>query len=298
MPFIPLTIEHRPIFRDFEKKFPLLGSDPNFTNMFIWMNYYHFRWAQQADSLCVIASPQGARNFSFAPLGDFTDLKAWDLILDNMEDPYFSRVPDHIAKFIIEKRPNWSVVPDRDNSDYIYLGDKLRTLSGRAMHQKKNHFNYFRQNYNHTTLPITPSLFDELLEVEDKWLTLKLERGGEGSQFTMEKEAIHNILSNFQTLEVKGVAVKVDGRIEAFSIGEMLSEDTAVVHVEKGNPEIRGIYVALCSAFCSLIYPEATYINREQDLGLPGLRRSKESLKPLRLVDKFHIEPIKPSAIG
>ncbi|MDR1677333.1 MAG: phosphatidylglycerol lysyltransferase domain-containing protein, partial [Deltaproteobacteria bacterium] len=83
----------------------------------------------------------------------------------------------------------------------------------------------------------------------------------------------------------------VDGRIEAFSLGESLSPDTALIHVEKGSPGIRGIYVALCSNFCRAAFSDKIYINREQDLGLPGLRWSKESLKPDHMRKKFNIWP-------
>jgi hypothetical protein len=291
MPFKTLTLDDGPLFREFEKKYPLMGSDANFTNMFIWMNYYGFTWTREGDSLLVKASPKEAEGFCFPPLGDYSNLKAWDVMAESMEKPLFSRVPEKIADFIKKERPSWSVLPDRDNDDYVYLNEKLKTLSGRSMHQKKNHYNYFRQNFNHTLEPITPELFEELVAVEDKWLVSKLEKGVSESHLIMEKEAIHTTLTHFDALGVKGLAVKVDGAIEAFSIGEALNDDTIVVHVEKGNPEIRGVYVALCSNFCNLIFPDAKYVNREQDLGLPGLRRSKESLKPFDMVRKFRVIP-------
>jgi hypothetical protein len=105
----------------------------------------------------------------------------------------------------------------------------------------------------------------------------------------MEKRAVHLLLANLEALCLQGMAIRIDGRIEGFTLGEPLNEDTALIHVEKGNPLIRGIYVALCSQFCRRYYSHLTYINREQDLGLPGLRFSKESLKPDHMVQKFVI---------
>jgi hypothetical protein len=125
----------------------------------------------------------------------------------------------------------------------------------------------------------------------ERWLSYKLEQGWKDSHLTMEKEAISNILAEYDALGVGGLAIRVNGKIEAFSIGEMLNDDTMVVHVEKGNPEIRGIYVAICSNFCRTLFPQATYVNREQDLGLPGLRHSKLSLKPSSFVHKFIVNP-------
>ncbi|MDR1166871.1 MAG: phosphatidylglycerol lysyltransferase domain-containing protein [Deltaproteobacteria bacterium] len=291
MAFLPLTLGDRALFREFEKKSPLVASDANFTNMFIWRNYYRFSWERLGDSLCVIANPEGGKPFAFPPLGDSRDPRAWDHLAASLEEPNFQRVPEELAAFVGEIRPGWLVVPDRDNDDYVYLGEKLQTLSGRSMHQKKNHYNYFIQNYRHEFLPIHKDLFPELMAMEDQWLTFKADKGAELSHLKMEREAIHNILVHFDELEVAGLAVKIDGAIEAYAIGENLNADAAVVHVEKGNPEIRGIYVALCSHFCRNVFPAATYVNREQDLGLAGLRRSKESLKPHHFNRKFKITP-------
>jgi hypothetical protein len=297
-PFAPLVLEDRPAFKALEASRPLEGSDASFTNLFIWRNYYRFVWsAEVPGALCVMANPEGSPPFCLPPLGAWEDLSAWDFMASRMKamglEPLFSRVPERAAEFLKAARPAWVVEADRDNDDYIYDASKLRTLSGRSMHQKKNHYNHFVQNYRAEFLPITRDLFQELKRVEDKWLTLKTEREGEGAatHLAMEREAIHAILENFEILGQKGLAVTIDGRIEAFTVGEMLSPDTLLVHVEKGNPEIRGIYVALCSHFARQIFPEAAFVNREQDLGLTGLRRSKESLKPHHFVRKFQIRP-------
>jgi hypothetical protein len=276
---------------------PLEGSDASFTNLYIWRNYYRFAWAAAGGALCVLARPEGSDPFCLPPMGAWDAPEPWELMASAMADaglrPRFSRVPEREAGFVRGRFPGWEVEPDRDNDDYVYDAGKLRTLSGRSMHQKKNHYNHFVQNYSAEYLPITRGLFPELKLVEDEWLTLKTEREGEGAatHLAMEREAIHSILEGFEALGQRGMAIRIAGRIEAFTIGEMLSPDTLLVHVEKGNPEIRGIYVALCSHFAREIFPEAAFVNREQDLGLTGLRRSKESLKPHHFVRKFNVTP-------
>jgi hypothetical protein len=289
--FAPLTLADRPLFREFEQRHPLTGSDCNFTNLLIWRNYYRFTWAQTGDSLCIRAAPEGQRPFCLPPLGDPRNLEAWDFLAESLEEPFFSRVPEGAADAVRESRPGWLIVPDRDNDDYVYSNSRLITLSGRIMHQKKNHFNYFRQNCPHEVLPITRDLFPELESLSDRWIGFKTERGWSESHLSTEKEAIAALLGSYEELGVYGAAIKVSGRIEAFSIGEMLNPDTIVVHVEKGNPEIRGIYVAICSNFCRMLNSEAEFVNREQDLGIPGLRQSKLSLKPLTYVRKFAVYP-------
>jgi hypothetical protein len=294
---VPLSLSDREVFKAAEGRRPLVGSDASFTNMLIWQNYYRYVWGiLESGALCVMARPADGPPFSLAPAGA-DDAGDWDAAASLMasvgEEPLFSRIPEREAEFIRAERPGWEVEADRANDDYVYDAEKLRTLSGRSMHQKKNHYNHFIQNFRAEFLPITRDLFPELKRVEDKWLTLKTEKEGEGAatHLAMEREAIHAILENFEALGQKGLAVTIDGRIEAFTVGEMLSPDTLLVHVEKGNPEIRGIYVALCSHFVRQIYPEVQFVNREQDLGLPGLRRSKESLKPHHFVRKFTVRP-------
>ncbi|MDR2611791.1 MAG: phosphatidylglycerol lysyltransferase domain-containing protein [Deltaproteobacteria bacterium] len=296
-PFVPLALDDRPVFRALELACPLEGSDAAFTNLYIWQNYYRFTWARLGEALCLMAAPERGEPFCLPPLGYRASLAAWDMMAEHMRclslPPVFSRVPERDALLVKAARPDWEIEPDRDNDDYVYDANKLRTLSGRSMHQKKNHYNHFVQNYRAEYLPITRDLFPELRSLEDKWLTLKAEKEGAGAatHLAMEREAIHALLESFETLGQKGLAIVINGRIEAFTAGEMLTPDTLLVHVEKGNPEIRGIYVALCSHFVREVFPEAAYVNREQDLGLPGLRRSKESLKPHHFVRKYRVIP-------
>jgi hypothetical protein len=291
MSFKPLGLEDRPVFRALEKAFPPATSDVNFTNMFIWNDYYHFSWREAFGCLCLVAQPEGQSPFALPPLGGGEALKASEFLFSQLETPIMSRTPEALAQLFAHERPSWRIEPDPDNDDYVYLAEKLINLSGRRMHQKKNHLNYFRQNYRAEYVDVTEALTPELTLVEDLWLTAKTEKIGPQSHLIMERKAVHLLLANLKALELSGLAIRVEGKIQAFTIGEALNEDTAVIHVEKGNPEFRGIYVALCSEFCRRRFAEMTYVNREQDLGLPGLRFSKESLKPHRMDKKFVVRP-------
>jgi hypothetical protein len=291
MDFKTLGLEDRPIFRASESRTPLYSSDANFSNMLIWRGFYHFSWAEAHGCLLVKAEPEVGTPFALPPLGGGDVLAAVDALAESLAEPRFSRVPEATASMIAAARPGWIVEPDPDNDDYVYLAEKLITLSGRRMHQKKNHYNNFIQNNRFELVEVTEALRDELIEVEAKWLTSKTEKLGPDNHLSHEREAVHILLENLSALEMRGLAIRIDGKIEAFTLGEPLSPDTALIHVEKGNPDIRGIYVALCSRFCGAYFSDMTYINREQDLGLPGLRQSKESLKPDHMRKKFNIWP-------
>jgi hypothetical protein len=291
MSFKPLTLLDRPIFKSMETSHPLYTSDTNFTNIFIWQSYYNFSWAQNSDCLCLLAQPENSATFGFPPIGTGNKLKAVEFLVSQMEEPRLSRVPEELAQLISQNFPNWQILPDPDNDDYVYLAEKLINLSGRRMHQKKNHYNYFIQNYPHEFQNINQALLPELIEMESQWLISKTEKIGANSHLIKEKESVHSLLENMTPLEVTGLVVRIKGKIEAFTIGESLNKDTAIIHVEKGNPDIRGIYIALCSQYCRAFFPDKTFINREQDLGLPGLKQSKESLKPDHMRKKFIIIP-------
>jgi hypothetical protein len=291
MSFKPITLEDRDIFRAAEKACPLTTSDVNFTNMIIWNDYYHITWTEYGGCLALLARPEGQEPFALPPLGLGDQLAATEYLFSQLDKPRLSRAPESLVQVIAKERPNWTILPDPDNDDYVYLAEKLINLSGRRMHQKKNHYNYFKQNYSYELVDVTLDLIPELIAVEDLWLTAKTEKIGEESHLIMEKRAVHICLDKIEELSLKGLAIRVEGRIEAFTLGEPLNEDTALIHVEKGNPAIRGIYVALLSEFCSRYFSTLTYVNREQDLGLPGLKFSKESLKPHHMAKKFVVTP-------
>ena len=102
---------------------------------------------------------------------------------------------------------------------------------------------------------------------------------------------MHEALTYFEELDFKGGAIKIDSRIEAFSLGEALNDNTAVIHIEKANPEIQGLYTAINQLFVSNTWQETEFINREQDLGVDGLRKAKESYNPHHMVNKYTISP-------
>ncbi|MDR1086365.1 MAG: phosphatidylglycerol lysyltransferase domain-containing protein [Deltaproteobacteria bacterium] len=287
MSFKELSIGDQDVFREAEQACPLTTSDVNFTNMFIWNEYYHFTWTKAFDCLCLLAHPENSDPFALPPLGGGDKMKAAEFLFNELTVPKMSRVPQELADLMGKLRPDWKVESDPDNDDYVYLSEKLINLSGRRMHQKKNHYNSFVQNNRYELLEVTRDLIPELSTVEDLWLTAKTEKIGLQSHLIMEKKAVHLLLANLETLNLHGLAIRIGGKIEAFTIGEVLNPDTAVIHAEKGNPDIRGIYVALCSNFCRRYYGAMKYINREQDLGLPGLRFSKESLKPDHMSRKY-----------
>jgi hypothetical protein len=114
----------------------------------------------------------------------------------------------------------------------------------------------------------------------------------ENPNLLSEDYAVRRALTNFNELDYMGGAIMVNGRMEAFSLGELLNPDTAVIHIEKANPDIPGLYTAINQLFAENGWPDTEFINREQDLGIDGLRKAKESYYPHHMVNKYTIARI------
>ncbi len=295
MTFKTLTLNDQPIFRAKEKAAPPVTSDAVFTNLFIWRSYYRPQWAEACGCLCLIAEPEGEAPFGFPPVGPGDQLAALDFTAAALKErgasPVFQRVPEPLVEKIEAAQSPYAWEHDRDNDDYVYSRERVATLAGRKMHQKKNHYNYFVSHNQFECLPIGRELLPSLLAVQENWLATKEEQNVPLSQLRCEIESVHELLLHLDDLNQMGMAIKIDGKIEAFTIGELVAPDTIVVHLEKANYDIRGLFVATASHFSRQMPESVLYINREQDLGLPGLRHSKESLKPEFMRRKFIVRP-------
>ncbi|MGL4209395.1 MAG: DUF2156 domain-containing protein [Candidatus Adiutrix sp.] len=296
MNFKTLTLDDQAVFRAGEKSKPPTTGDTVFTNMFIWRSYHRPIWAESHGCLCVIFQPEGGVPFGLPPIGGGDVLKAVDFLVKSLlsmtSTAVLRQVPEGMIDFLSTHNAPYTYAHDRDNDDYVYTTNQLITLSGRRMHQKKNHYNHFINHNQFECLPITADLIPDLLAVQEGWLATKEEQSIPTDQLHHEMKSVHELLQHMEDLQQLGLAIRINGKIEAFTVGEKMSPDTALVHVEKANYDIRGLFVALASHFCREFFANLTYVNREQDLGLAGLRRSKESLKPDHLRKKFTIKAI------
>mgnify|MGYP000044896154 FL=1 len=183
------------------------------------------------------------------------------------------------------------VVPDRTYADYVYDAEKLRTFSGKKYHKKKNHLNAFKREYEgrYEFKFLSKKDEPEILDFLEDWKKHKSDTE-EHEFIDSEAVGIKYILEHEEVFDYKIGAVYVDNKLEAFTIGNYESrEDMVYIPVEKANPEIRGLYPYICSQFLIEAFPEAGKENREDDMGLEGLRKSKLSYNPIYMVEKYTI---------
>ena len=205
---------------------------------------------------------------------------------------YISLIPGHMVHYLTEAMGD-AVSPhhDRDDDDYIYLKEDLITLSGRKLHQKKNHLNYFLRNYDYAYEEATPEMVPEIREYIRGKNQYKLGETPEDWKdiLEMENRAIDELLRFVGKGILTGI-IRIDGKIEAVTIGEFArttDKETVLVHVEKADDRIRGLYQAINNEFCRRLPEETIYVNREEDMGMENLRRTKLSYKPCKMGEKY-----------
>ena len=289
-----LTYKDKATFDAFFSSHYCEHSGYTFTNFFMWRKMRDYRWAVEDEVLYIFSS------------NDET-LSAWQPIgaQEKMQDAITKilRVADElkgdkefkfalVEKIFAEELENYphakfNITAERNNFDYVYLAQDLINLSGRKFHRKKNHLNAFKKEYPDAKyLPLTEEIIPKCREQLNIWY--EAHKRDDNSYISYEQAAIHEIFDNFSAFKLKGGAILLNDKIVAFTFGEKLNSDTAVIHVEKADSNIRGIYAAINQNFVEHEWSDVIYINREEDMGIEGLRRAKSSYRPIKMVEKFN----------
>jgi hypothetical protein len=198
----------------------------------------------------------------------------------------FRAVPKEMLPYFPPSR--YRIIPDRRVWDYLYRTKDLIELGGRKYQQKRNHINRFRQSYDFAYHSMTPEHFPACLRLYEQWATDKT-----GSpEVEAERLALQEAFDHYTLLNLKGGVLEAGGAIQAFTIGSRLNKDTALIHFEKANPEFSGIYSVINQLFIAKEWADTKYVNREDDMGIPGLRQAKRRYHPLRLIEKYTVVEI------
>jgi hypothetical protein len=290
--FKPIGIEDRDLIDSKLREYRPETSELNFTNMFIWRSHYGFEWSLYGDWLLVIGANSGNGVQALPPVGPPSRVEVTRMLLEwmreerNIPEPRIDRADVRLASEL-ERSGGFVAEPVRDHFDYVYLTEDLTALAGKTYRAKRNHLNYLLRSYSIVYEPITEAHVDACLGLAENWCTLR--RCEDDLNLVGEWDATREALSYLRALQIKGGVILINEKVEAFTLGERLNEETAVVHIEKANTEIRGLYNAINQQFCEKQWSDTRFINREQDLGEAGLREAKLSYNPDHMVEKFRI---------
>lgn len=278
----------------FEKRDPGI-CDSAIIDVYLWAKYYNAKFFYTEKSLYWIFNMRG-EYFTILPMCDKKDLKeSFDILVEYFNNVLKSKLKIYIADEdgvnILNLDSRFHVEECRDYFDYVYNADSLRNLSGKKLHKKKNHYNSFVKEYEgrFKYSLVECSYKKNVIEFLENWYKTKVS-DDIYNRLEQEKQGLLYVLNHCKELEFKMAKVEVDGRVEAFTLGSYSNmNDMAIIHIEKANPNIRGLYNFINREFIKCEYPNARYVNREDDMGLEGLRKAKLSYKPEYLAKKYSI---------
>jgi len=293
--FRPLGLEDRALIQGHLWEYQADTSELTFTNLFIWKSLYRWRWSKAGDWLLLLQEKEGQEPSLLPPVGPSPRLEATRMALGFLRKErgvLRPRIERADARFVSEvsAAPELKVIPEREHFDYVYQTSDLMSLKGSKYHAKRNHISRFLQDQGagFKFVPIGPENLGLCAEFQERWCEWR--RCDEDMNLRDEWTAIRQGLADYQALNVQGAAILIGEKVEAFTFGELLNVQTAVVHIEKANPEIPGLYAMINQQFCQKYWIGVPFINREQDLGEEGLRKAKLSYHPVRLVEKYRVE--------
>jgi hypothetical protein len=290
--FKPLTLGDREVFRQILWGYQPETSELTFTNLFIWQSHYGYRWSLDRDRLLVVSAADGGQAWALPPVGPpprvdlCRQVLVWLRDECGVADPAIERADPRLAAELAG-HPDFVVEPMRDHFDYVYRTNDLINLAGGKYHSQRNHINSLSRSHRCRYAPLGEEHLSACLYLCARWCQVK--RCECDLSLMGEWEAISAALANYQALQLQGGVILINDRVGAFSCGELLNEATAVIHLEKADPELRGLYAVINQQFCRQAWAGLNFVNREQDLGEPGLRTAKMSYHPHHLVEKFRI---------
>ena len=293
MIFKRLMIEDKNVLEEFIYPYKFLSCEYSFTTLYIWREACDICYIIHKGVLIIKKKDFEGRYYFMQPLGykaenlkeiitmliDYKKENNMYYLFKDLEEDFIDEIRN-----IYDEDKDINIEEDRDNFDYLYESEKLIKLSGKKLHGKKNHYNSFIKNYNYEVKDIKEEVvISDVITAAERWYK------GNKDDYILKSElqGIKDVVKNMKELKTTGIAVYVDDEIVAFSLGEKLDDNLAVVHIEKADVAYSGVYSFINKAFVDRSFSDVKLINREQDLGIAGLRKSKLSYHPFKLEKKY-----------
>ena len=276
-----------------------MTCDSVFLESYVWKDYYNVRYAIWENKALLWLMENEGHCFSAMPLCREEDLPGAFAAIEeyfNEELGYplvINLADEYAVKYLNLPEDKYLVEEQVDSRDYLYNGDAMRSLAVKKLHKKKNRVNAFKREYEgrYEYRRLCCSDSHDVWVFLDRWRQQKGEEVEEHLDY--EVKGIHDILKNCSEFSIHMGGVYIDGQMEAFTIGSYNPvEHMAVIHIEKANPEINGLYQFINQQFLIEEFPEAEWVNREDDMGLEGLRKAKMTYYPADYARKYLVEQL------
>lgn len=262
-----------------------------FTNLYAWQAKFKTKFHIEDNTLFVLDTEANGEEYYFLPVGKMPLNHSLELIIKNAEERQnkfmMKGITINMWNDLDKVAPDkFTWCHDRNNDEYMYFSEKLISLQGHKLQSKRNHINRFKRenpDWKYFSLTTQEEL-NECAAMLDEWEDLNISKAEKSLRY--DYIATRIMIDNFIYLGLKGGAIRTNGKIVAFTIGEKLTEDTFVIHVEKAFSQMNGAYTTINQQFVSNEASAYSYINREEDMGLEYLRKAKMSYYPDLLLEE------------
>lgn len=269
------------------------GYNSNFVTMMMWNHEYHIQYEIHEHFVVMLHNYKGTQFWAMPFTSPQYYREAIDYMLEYSHKNQFEFIIDCAIDTVVEYiKPLYQdkllFARTPENDDYVYDRMMLQTLSGKKMQKRRNHYNAFLKenpDYIYRDLDLVND-FNMILECLNRW---ESEKEDLSESMTSEVKGIMYLLSSRHMLEFEVGGIFINGQMEAFIIASRLKHSTIQIHVEKANKDIRGLYPAILKEMLEHHFPDEQYVNREEDMGLENLKKSKLSLHPIKMIEKYRI---------
>ncbi len=286
---------------DWERFAPYLMKDgmrsctQSFQTIYLWSNVYQNTFAIEGGWLLIKSG--SSRSYAF-PFGEGDLREAVDLLLEDAHQEgrklrFFGLTAEQKEKLEALYPGKFRYTPDRDNAEYLYDAERMTTYAGKKLHAKRNFVNRFLENHpDWEFLPFTEENIPAVRAMHREWAAIN-----EGSEEGLHQEGcvVSRCLKEYEALGMTGGVLMAGGKVLGFSVASLISPTVADINIEKAFADEPGAYPMVCREMARLLkerYPALTTLNREEDMGDEGLRRSKESYYPTELLEKYITEEL------
>ncbi|MBR2965820.1 MAG: DUF2156 domain-containing protein [Clostridia bacterium] len=289
--FKQISLSDKPVYEKYLAQSGVRGCEFSFANLYLWGRQN----IAVTDEAILIFSQFNRRSIYPYPLGSHDVHAALDAIIDDARARgiacRISGITEDAKATLEEFYPEkFRYHTDEGSFDYVYSVDDLADLPGKKYDGKRNHIRRFCDAFpDYTAEPISDDNTAEVSAFVENWYERRLADNPD-ADFHMERAALTRALANREALELEGLVIRGGGEILAMTLASRLSPDTFDVNFEKARGDIQGAYAVINCEFAKYIrknHPEICYLDREEDMGLEGLRRAKRSYHPHHMIKKY-----------
>lgn len=285
-----IKLEDRDRINEILSADPQIGSEYCFGNIYMWGEAYNAKIGFYKDFFMLKMKEDDKPYYSF-PVGDGNLKECLDEIKTEAKTKGHGVSFYNVSKKNLEKLDNltecnYKITKNDGQGDYIYLVSDLINLKGKKYKSKRNHISYFLKNYDFKYEEINKDNLEECYQMSLDWN--KIHKSNIKEYESKEPQAIKRAYENFDYLGLVGGLIRSNNKIIAYTFGEKINDYMFCTHVEKAYADIRGSYPLINQQFAENTINNFEYVNREEDLGIEGLRKAKRSYNPVMLLEKYY----------